>query len=89
MQRGRLRIFHATLLPLLQAKIPSPGLSFAHQGEGVGRLARMYSTLQRLNHLSSLVTTYIMILLGLISIASFLTQPAVDIGKVDIKDLIM
>ncbi len=49
----------------------------------------MYSTFQRLNHLSSLATTYIMILLGLISIASFLTLPSVDIGKVDVKDLIM
>ena len=49
----------------------------------------MYSSLQRLNHLSSLATTYIMVLLALISAASFLTLPSVDGGKVDIKDLIM
>lgn len=49
----------------------------------------MYSTLQRLNHLSSLATTYIMILLGLISVASFLSIPSVDNGKIDVKDLIM
>lgn len=30
-----------------------------------------------------------MVLLGLISIASFLTLPTVDIGKVDVRDLIM
>ncbi|WRT67986.1 uncharacterized protein IL334_004961 [Kwoniella shivajii] len=49
----------------------------------------MYSTLQRLNHLSSLATTYIMILLGLISIASFLSHPSVNTGNVEIKDLII
>ncbi|WVQ96534.1 hypothetical protein IAU59_003639 [Kwoniella sp. CBS 9459] len=49
----------------------------------------MYSTLQRLNHLSSLATTYIMILLGLISVASFLALPQVDVGKVDIRDLVL
>nr|XP_018262144.1 signal peptidase [Kwoniella dejecticola CBS 10117]OBR84302.1 signal peptidase [Kwoniella dejecticola CBS 10117] len=49
----------------------------------------MYSTLQRLNHISSLATTYVMILLGLISIASFLSLPSVDVGKVEIKDLIV
>ena len=30
-----------------------------------------------------------MILLGLISVASFLALPQVELGKVDIKDLIM
>lgn len=49
----------------------------------------MYSTLNRLNHLSSLATTYILILLGLISISSLITLPTVNIGKVDIKDLIV
>lgn len=49
----------------------------------------MYSTLQRLNNLTSLATTYVMILLGLISIASFLSVPSVDNGSIDIKDLIM
>ncbi|WVF69024.1 hypothetical protein IAT40_003798 [Kwoniella sp. CBS 6097] len=49
----------------------------------------MYSTLQRLNHLSSLATTYIMILLGLISVASFLALPQVDVGRVDVKDLVL
>ncbi|KAK8858773.1 hypothetical protein IAR55_003003 [Kwoniella newhampshirensis] len=49
----------------------------------------MYSTLQRLNHLSSLATTYIMILLGLVSIASLFALPTVDVGKVDVKDLIV
>ena len=49
----------------------------------------MHSTLQRLNHLFSLSSTYMMILLGLISIASFLSQPAVEMGKIDVKDLIM
>lgn len=49
----------------------------------------MYSALQRLNHLSSLATTYVMVLFGLISFASFLAQPAVNVGKVDVKDLIV
>lgn len=49
----------------------------------------MYSTLQRLNNITSLATTYVMVLLGLISIASFLTVPSVDAGNIDIKDLIM
>ncbi|WVR06531.1 hypothetical protein IAU60_003562 [Kwoniella sp. DSM 27419] len=49
----------------------------------------MHSSLQRLNHLSSLATTYILILLGLISVASFLALPSVDIGSVDVKDLIL
>ena len=49
----------------------------------------MYSTFQRLNNLTSLATTYIMILLGLISVASFLALPQVELGKIDIKDLIM
>lgn len=49
----------------------------------------MYSTLQRLNNLTSLATTYVMVLLGLISIASFLSVPSVDTGSIDIKDLIM
>ncbi|XAO27598.1 hypothetical protein I312_106454 [Cryptococcus bacillisporus CA1280] len=49
----------------------------------------MYSTLQRANHISSLATTYILILLGLISVASFLTLPSVDVGSVDVKDIIV
>jgi signal peptidase complex subunit 3 len=49
----------------------------------------MHSSLQRLNHLFSLATTYIMILLGLISVASYLAVPPVNPGKVDIKDLIV
>jgi signal peptidase complex subunit 3 len=49
----------------------------------------MYSSLQRLNHLTSLATTYIMILLGLISIASFLSLPTVELGKIEVRDLIM
>jgi hypothetical protein len=49
----------------------------------------MYSTLNRLNHLSSLATTYILILLALISVASLITLPNVNIGNVEIKDLIM
>ncbi|WWC70963.1 uncharacterized protein I206_104916 [Kwoniella pini CBS 10737] len=49
----------------------------------------MYSTLQRLNHISSLATTYVMILLGFISIASFLSLPSVDVGNVEVKDLII
>lgn len=49
----------------------------------------MYSTLQRANHISSLATTYILILLGLISVASFLTLPSVDVGLIDVKDIIV
>lgn len=49
----------------------------------------MYSTLNRLNHLSSLATTYVLVLLGLISVASYLAVPPVNVGKIDIKDLIM
>lgn len=49
----------------------------------------MYSTLQRANHISSLATTYILILLGLISVASFLTLPSVDVGSIDVKDIIV
>jgi signal peptidase complex subunit 3 len=49
----------------------------------------MYSSLQRLNQLTSLATTYLMILMGLISIASFLSLPTVDPGRIDVKDLIM
>ncbi|WVQ85026.1 hypothetical protein IAT38_007190 [Cryptococcus sp. DSM 104549] len=49
----------------------------------------MHSTLQRANHLSSLATTYILVLLALISFASFLALPPVDVGTVEIKDLIV
>jgi signal peptidase complex subunit 3 len=49
----------------------------------------MYSSLTRLNHLSSLATTYILILLGCISVASLVALPTVNVGKVDVKDLIM
>jgi signal peptidase complex subunit 3 len=49
----------------------------------------MFSSLQRLNHITSLATTYVMILLGLISVASYLALPAVPLGKLDVKDLIM
>jgi signal peptidase complex subunit 3 len=49
----------------------------------------MYSTVQRLNNITSLATTYIMILLGLISVASFLSVPTHEPGNIDIKDLIV
>lgn len=49
----------------------------------------MFSSLQRLNHITSLATTYVMILLGLISVASYLALPPVPLGKLDVKDLIM
>ena len=49
----------------------------------------MFSSLQRLNHLTSLATTYLMVLLALVSVASFLSLPEVDVGKIDIKDLVM
>jgi len=71
----------------LFAKLPTPFSPALTRGNIP--FAKMYSTLQRLNHLSSLATTYIMILLSLISIASFLLQPTVHLGKIDIKDLIM
>jgi hypothetical protein len=51
--------------------------------------ANMYSTLQRLNNITSLATTYVMILMGLISIASFLSVPSIEPGNIDVKDLIM
>ncbi|ODN93399.1 signal peptidase [Cryptococcus wingfieldii CBS 7118] len=49
----------------------------------------MYSTVQRLNHLSSLATTYLLALLALVSLASFLAQPPVSVGSVHVKDLIL
>jgi hypothetical protein len=49
----------------------------------------MYSTLSRLNHVTSLATTYIMILLGLISVSSYLSLPVVDGGRIEVKDLIL
>jgi len=49
----------------------------------------MYSTLQRLNHLSSLATTFVMILLGLVSLASLVSLPTVNPGRIDVNDLIM
>ncbi|WVQ73373.1 hypothetical protein IAR50_002942 [Cryptococcus sp. DSM 104548] len=49
----------------------------------------MYSTLQRVNHLSSLATTYILALLALVSLASFLALPPVNVGNVDVKDIIL
>lgn len=56
---------------------------------GIPQQPRMYSTLQRLNNITSLATTYVMILLGLISVASFLSVPSLEPGNIDIKDLIM
>lgn len=52
-------------------------------------LPRMYSTLQRLNHLGSISTTFVMVLLALVSLSSFYTQPAVDVGVVNVHDLIV
>jgi signal peptidase complex subunit 3 len=49
----------------------------------------MHSSLNRLNHLSSLATTYVLVLLGLISLASYYTLPPVELGRVDINDFIM
>ncbi|ORX37209.1 putative signal peptidase [Kockovaella imperatae] len=49
----------------------------------------MHSTLQRLNHISSTATTYVLILLSLISITSYLTLPPVAPGKLEIRDLIV
>jgi signal peptidase complex subunit 3 len=49
----------------------------------------MYSTLQRLNHYGSISTTFIMVLLGLISLASFLTLPALEPGTVTVNDLLV
>ncbi|CAK9784417.1 putative signal peptidase [Cutaneotrichosporon oleaginosum] len=49
----------------------------------------MYSTLQRLNHYGSISTTFVMVLLGLISLASFFTLPAVEPGTVSVNDLIV
>lgn len=49
----------------------------------------MYSTLQRLNHLGSISTTFVMVLLALVSLSSFYTQPAVDVGVVNVHDLIV
>lgn len=49
----------------------------------------MYSTLQRLNHFASISTTFLMVLLGLVSLAGFLAKPAVDVGVVNVHDLIV
>ncbi|EIW67731.1 hypothetical protein TREMEDRAFT_45221 [Tremella mesenterica DSM 1558] len=49
----------------------------------------MHSTFQRLNNITSLATTYLMVLLSLISIASYLALPPVNMGKIDVKDLII
>ncbi|WOO76813.1 Adipocyte-related X-chromosome0 expressed sequence 2 [Vanrija pseudolonga] len=49
----------------------------------------MYSTLQRLNHFGSISTTFIVVLLSLISLASFLTQPVPEVGKIAVSDLIV
>jgi signal peptidase complex subunit 3 len=49
----------------------------------------MYSTTQRLNHLASISTTFVMVLLGLIAAASFLTQPEVEGGKLEVHDLVV
>lgn len=49
----------------------------------------MYSTFQRLNQLSSLATTAVMVLLGLISLASWYHQPTLAPGKIDVKSLMM
>jgi signal peptidase complex subunit 3 len=51
--------------------------------------AAMYSTFQRLNQLSSLATTAVMVLLGLISLASWYHQPTPAPGKIDVKSLMM
>ncbi|RXK40324.1 signal peptidase [Tremella mesenterica] len=49
----------------------------------------MHSTFQRLNNITSLATTYLMVLLSLISIASYLALPPVNMGRIDVKDLII
>lgn len=49
----------------------------------------MYSTFQRLNQLSSLATTAAMVLLALISLASWYHQPAPVPGKIDVKSLML
>ncbi|KAK4689697.1 signal peptidase complex subunit 3, partial [Tremellales sp. Uapishka_1] len=49
----------------------------------------MYSSFSRLNQISSLAMTCIMVLLGLISIASFLSLPLVEQGRIDVRDLII
>ena len=49
----------------------------------------MHSSLQRLNHLTSTATTYVLILLALISITSWLSLPPVPLGDLEIKDLLM
>jgi signal peptidase complex subunit 3 len=49
----------------------------------------MFSTIQRLNHLASVSTTFVMVLLALISAASFFTQPAVEGGKIEVSDLVV
>ncbi|GMK57305.1 hypothetical protein CspeluHIS016_0401390 [Cutaneotrichosporon spelunceum] len=49
----------------------------------------MYSTLQRLNHYGSISTTFVMVLLGLISLASFCTLPAIKNGTVTVNDVIV
>lgn len=51
--------------------------------------AAMYSTFQRLNQFSSLATTAVMVLLALISLASWYHQPAPALGKIDVKSLMM
>ncbi|KAL1413131.1 hypothetical protein Q8F55_000880 [Vanrija albida] len=49
----------------------------------------MYSTLQRLNHFGSISTTFIVVLLSLISVASFLTQPVPEVATLSVSDLIV
>nr|ODN89769.1 signal peptidase [Cryptococcus depauperatus CBS 7855] len=49
----------------------------------------MYSTFQRANNIFSLATTYALIFLGLVSIASFLSLPTVDVGSITVKDIII
>ncbi|BEJ17041.1 hypothetical protein CspHIS471_0604420 [Cutaneotrichosporon sp. HIS471] len=49
----------------------------------------MYSTLQRLNHYGSISTTFVMVLLGLISLASFFTLPVIEPGSVSVNDVII
>lgn len=49
----------------------------------------MFSTLQRLNHYGSVSTTFIMVLLGLISLASYLTLPQLEPGSININSLLV
>lgn len=49
----------------------------------------MYSTLQRLNYYGSISTTFVMVLLGLISLASYVTLPDLPPGTVTVNSLVV